>query len=127
MKLDDFRGKVVVLEFWATWRRPCQEPMNKLQGYPALHPHWKDRVELIALSVYDEQATAKRHLDSRGWTQSLNVRGGDKGDDSPAAKAFGITGLPNAFIITPAGEIAKSGPPGLLRIPEVVNALLADD
>ncbi|HEX4342528.1 MAG TPA: TlpA disulfide reductase family protein, partial [Verrucomicrobiae bacterium] len=53
MKLSDLRGKVVVLDFWATWCGPCQEPMADLQTIRNTHPDWQDKVVLLPLSIDD--------------------------------------------------------------------------
>src|SRR6266702_479265 len=54
-RLSDYAGKIVVLEFWATWCGPCQKAMADFQGYSTKFPDWKGKVVLIAASVDDNQ------------------------------------------------------------------------
>jgi thiol-disulfide isomerase/thioredoxin len=63
-RLSNHRGKAVVLVFWASWCGPCQEHMAMLQTLPEKHPEWKDKVVLLAVSVEDDKAKARRRCGS---------------------------------------------------------------
>jgi thiol-disulfide isomerase/thioredoxin len=123
-RLSDFKGKVVVLEFWASWCGPCQAPMAKMQTYREKHPEWGNRVELLTVSIDNTKDKASDHLRAKGWDKTLNAWGGDGGFRSPPPVAYGVRGIPSMFIIDAAGKVAHKGHPMRLDTPKLVDDLL---
>lgn len=120
--LSDYAGKIVVLEFWASWCSPCQKSMVEFQLDFGRNPNWKDKVVLIAASVDDTADIAAKHIQAKGWNQTHNVW--LKAKD---IQSYHIGGIPSAYVIDAKGIIAASGIAAeeRLNIPDIVNQLLA--
>jgi len=110
--LSDYRGQVVLLEFWATWCGPCQPAMKKLNTMATENPDWADRVMIMPLSVDDTPELAANHVAQRGWTATRHFWSprGDNGR-SRAEETFVVRGIPTAILLKPDGTVAWRGHP----------------
>lgn len=111
-RLSNYAGKVIVLEFWATWCGPCQTAMAELQSYSSKYPDWKGKVVLISASVDDNEDVTSKHLKAKGWFQTHNVW-----VRTDAIKAYHVEGIPTKYVIDRKGTILAANPkdiPGIV-------------
>ncbi len=100
-RLTDYRGKIILVNFWASWCAPCQEEAPVLNN---LWKAYKDRgVVFIGVGYLDNEK------DALGYLDQFNVpfpTGHDNG--SLIARAYRIKGVPETFIINKGGEITHT-------------------
>lgn len=98
MKMQDLRGKVVLLNLWATWCPPCVEEMPTLQAL-AKKMAGRDFV-LLAVSQDEQPKVVGRWIAERGFTFPVLLdERGQVGAD------LGVTGYPETFIVDRQGQI----------------------
>ena len=97
--LEDLRGKVVIVTFWASWCVPCRKELPVLE---TLQRHAGDRVRVIAVNIDDRKvyASMKRRLKDYKMTLVNDSRGRVK-------RAFGVSGIPHMVMIKKDGTIAS--------------------
>lgn len=98
--LGDFKGKVLVVNFWATWCAPCIEELPSLARLSAALK--AENVEVLALSVDRlENEKIRKFLDANG-AESLALY---KDEGMVLARDFKVRGLPTTVVIDAEGQV----------------------
>jgi cytochrome c biogenesis protein CcmG/thiol:disulfide interchange protein DsbE len=99
IKLSDYKGKVVIIDFWATWCPPCRKGIPDLIS---IQNDYKNDVVIIGISL-DSEKTLK---DVPGFIKSYGINYPIVfGDDKVVAAYGGIEGIPTAFVVDKKGNV----------------------
>jgi peroxiredoxin len=101
--LEDFKGKYILLDFWASWCAPCRkEHPNLIKTYEQFK---KKNFEIISISLDSENDNWINAVnkDKLTWTQISDL----KGQQNDIAVKYGIQSVPANFLINPQGVIIE--------------------
>jgi cytochrome c biogenesis protein CcmG/thiol:disulfide interchange protein DsbE len=100
VRLADFRGRPLIVNFWASWCNPCRDEFPLLKK--ALRDHRADNLAVIGVT-YQDIADDSRDFVERmkaTWPQAID-------DGGRVADAFGVRAIPQTFFVRPDGTIVS--------------------
>jgi peroxiredoxin len=101
VSLSDFRGKVLIIDFWATWCPPC---IKEIPDFIELYEQYKDKgFEMVGISLDQAGISVVK-----SFAQKFKINYPILMTDGKIDKTYGgITNIPTTFVIDPAGNIRK--------------------
>ena len=117
VSIADYRGKVVMVDFWSSWCVPC-----RVEG-PILsetYLKWRDRgVEFVGIAIWDSEGPVLDFIELHGieYVNAIDASG-------LTAVDFGVTGIPEKFFVNTEGEVVRKviGP----NTRETLDSILTD-
>lgn len=99
VKLSDYKGRVILIEFWATWCAPCREltpVLNKIYG------KYKDKgFVVLALTPEENTNTVKSYIKENNVTYPVLIT------DMKTTRRYGVISIPASFLISRDGRVAE--------------------
>lgn len=108
VSLTDLKGKVVVLDFWATWCGPCKASFPAMQQTVNRFADNKDVAFLFINTLESKknlEETVRNYLKAKGYTFNVLFDVSDAAGKFPAVTSYGAKGIPAKFIIDREGNI----------------------
>jgi thiol-disulfide isomerase/thioredoxin len=106
LSTKNWKGKVILVDFWATWCQPCMEELPRVKRMYIEH-HAKG-LEILGVSCDTEAEEVKGFLAKNKdvqWPQLFDVKQNPKLEWNPLAKDWGITSIPTMFLIDRKGVL----------------------
>ena len=103
VSLSDYRGKYVLIDFWASWCKPCRAENPAMTK---VYEQYKNRnFDILGVSLDDEKGRAKWlkaiQDDQLAWAQVSDL----KGSENAAAQRYAVRSIPQNFLVGPDGKI----------------------
>jgi thiol-disulfide isomerase/thioredoxin len=98
LTLSELRGKPVILDFWATWCRPCQAETPIVNG---VAQRYKDKgLVVVGVNTSDTRGLAEKYAKSKNLVFPIVYD-----DENEVAKHFGVDNLPTLIVVSKEGKI----------------------
>ncbi len=102
VRLSDFKGKYVYLDFWATWCTPCLQEMKLI---PGLKKKYGDRIVFVSISTDEDTLQLKKFLNKNPKYDWVLLH---DGNDKQVKERYEIKTVPAYFLINPFGNFTQS-------------------
>ena len=114
--LNEYRGKIVLLNFWATWCKPCTTEMPAMQ---ATYDRLRDKgFVVLAINELEDEAKVREHIKQYGHTFPVLM---DR--DNKVANQYGVFGLPVSVFVDGQGVVQEYIKGGLLTEQKILDVV----
>jgi cytochrome c biogenesis protein CcmG/thiol:disulfide interchange protein DsbE len=119
-ELADYRGRWVLLNFWASWCEPCRDEAPLLERFQVQHS--SDEFTVLGVDLDDNSDDARAFVEEFGLSYP-QLR---DGDGRERRDAYGMTGFPESFLVDPEGKLAliRRGPVDQRVLNEEIEPLI---
>jgi cytochrome c biogenesis protein CcmG/thiol:disulfide interchange protein DsbE len=98
VRLSDFKGKPILINFWATWCVPCREEMPLLQ---ATYEQYREQgLVILAVDMEEDASLVRRWVEQGGYTFTFLLD-----SDGELLKRYNVTAAPTSYFLSPEGVI----------------------
>ncbi len=115
VKLNEFKGKIVLIDFWASWCVPCRAFNKELVNIYSKYEKHGFEIISISLDTKEDNWTLAAEKDKISWTNFCDL----KGFSNQAAASYGIKAIPASFLIDQQGHVINKH----LKSSEIENIL----
>jgi thiol-disulfide isomerase/thioredoxin len=100
IKVSDYKGKVVIVSFWASWCGPCKKELPVLAGIQKSAT--PEKLQVISINIDEDRQLFKKLVGVLSTTQMKLVHDGKK----KTGRKYGVEGIPHMVIIDEQGKVA---------------------
>lgn len=122
LRLSDYRGKIVLLDFWATWCGPCRSELPHVrEAYQRYHPRG---FEIVGVSLDQTPEKLKEFIKANDMTWPQIFQG--RGAMTPLKQSYMVKSIPSTFLLDRDGRVVATQLRGA-QLAQVIEALLRTD